>query len=62
MPLYEYSCKKCGILEVLQKISEEPLKKCPTCKKKITKVMSVTGDPQFNGSGFYKTDYKKAKS
>ena len=62
MPLYEYSCENCGKIEVLQKISDEPLQKCPNCNKDVYKLMSVTSDPQFNGSGFYKTDYKKVGS
>lgn len=59
MPIYEYQCKKCGTLEVLQKINEEPLVSCPKCGKSITKIISVVGNPQFKGSGFYQTDYKK---
>lgn len=63
MPLYEYNCKNCGTIEVLQKITEEPLKKCPNCKcDEISRLLSVTSDPQFKGSGFYETDYKRAKS
>lgn len=59
MPLYEYACKTCGTFEVRQKISDEPLKKCPTCKAKVERLISVTGTPQFKGTGFYQTDYKK---
>lgn len=59
MPLYEYSCKKCGVVEVRQSINDEPLKTCPTCKGGIKRLISVTGAPQFKGKGFYQTDYKK---
>lgn len=59
MPLYEYECKNCGIFEVRQNISDESLKKCPTCSKKVERLISVTGQPQFKGKGFYQTDYKK---
>lgn len=59
MPLYEYSCKNCGTIEVRQKLSDTPLKKCPTCKEKVERLISVTGAPQFKGTGFYQTDYKK---
>jgi putative FmdB family regulatory protein len=59
MPLYEYSCKTCGIIEVRQGINDEPLKKCPACKSKVERLISVTANPQFKGSGFYQTDYKK---
>lgn len=60
MATYEYQCKKCGVVEVQQKITEEPLKKCPQCQEEpVTRLISVTSPPQFKGSGFYSTDYKK---
>ena len=32
---YDYECKKCGYAEeVIQSMSDEPLTKCPSCKKK----------------------------
>ena len=62
MPLYEYFCKKCGTIEVRQSISDKPLEKCPTCDKKVVRIMSTTGTPQFKGKGFYQTDYKKSGS
>jgi putative FmdB family regulatory protein len=32
MPIYEYKCLKCSQqFEILQKISDEPLKKCEDC-------------------------------
>ena len=34
MPIYEYKCQKCGTFEVTQRITEKPLSKCPTCKRK----------------------------
>ena len=37
---YEYECKKCGIFEKVQKITAEPLKKCPTCKCKVVRLIS----------------------
>lgn len=60
MPLYEYACKNCGTIEVRQSINDEPLKKCPTCTAKVERLISVTGTPQFKGTGFYQTDYKKS--
>lgn len=63
MPLYEYECKNCGVIEVRQSITDKPLQQCPTCKEKdLKRLISVTGSPQFKGDGFYQTDYKKAKS
>ena len=62
MPFYEYQCKNCGHeLEAMQKISEEPLKKCPHCgKSQLQRLMSA---PVFRlkGSGWYETDFKDDK-
>jgi len=59
MPIYEYRCAKCGFQdEYLQKISEPPLKVCPSCgKAKFEKLMSAPGF-QLKGSGWYATDFK----
>jgi len=60
MPLYEYECKKCGTLEVEQKITAEPLKKCPHCKCEIKRIISKTSF-ELKGRGWYKTDYTEKK-
>ena len=58
MPIYGYRCDNCGHqLEVLQKVSDEPLKVCPKCQGKLTKILYPAG-VIFKGSGFYSTDYK----
>ncbi len=56
MPIYEYECEKCGEFEVTQRITEDALKKCPTCKRKVRKLISNTSF-QLKGSGWYITDY-----
>lgn len=57
MPIYEYVCQKCGHhLEVMQKMSDKPLSKCPECKGKLEKIFSQTSF-QLKGSGWYVTDY-----
>jgi len=38
--IYDYRCKKCGDFEVCQKMTDAPLKKCPTCKKKVERLIS----------------------
>lgn len=58
MPIYEYACEKCGEFEVSQRITEEPLKKCPTCRRKVRKLISNTSF-QLKGSGWYVTDYAR---
>ena len=42
-------------------MSDEPLKVCPECQGKLTKVLYPTG-VIFKGSGFYKTDYKSTSN
>ncbi len=61
MPTYEYLCTKCGHeMEAFQSMKDEPLKKCPACKKNGLK-RKVGGGAGliFKGTGFYITDYKK---
>lgn len=61
MPTYEYECKKCGVFEVEQRISEDALTKCPTCAKdgKTSKVERLISAPAFHlkGGGWYKDAY-----
>lgn len=64
MPIYEYSCRKCGAhVEAMQKISDKPLVKHAGCGGRLEKEWSRTGF-QFKGSGWYVTDYagRKAES
>lgn len=62
MPIYEYSCQKCGAhLEVMQKISDKPLSRHAKCGGKLEKQWSQTSF-QLKGSGWYVTDYAGKKS
>lgn len=57
MPIYEYVCEKCGEhTEVIQKVTDEPIKRCKKCKGKLEKLISRTSF-QLKGSGWYQTDY-----
>ncbi len=56
MPIYEYKCNKCGIVEVMQRITEGPLKQCPNCQGKVERIISHTSFV-LKGSGWYATDY-----
>jgi putative FmdB family regulatory protein len=59
MPIYEYSCAKCGkTIEVIQKMSDKPLKTHAGCRGKLTKLISAAGF-QFKGTGWYVTDYAR---
>ncbi len=60
MPTYDYECDACGhTYELFQKITEDPVKKCPECKKNKARRLFGTGAAiVFKGSGFYETDYR----
>ena len=58
MPIYEYHCGKCGEFETMQRMSDKPLTKCPTCRGKVTKLISSTTF-HLKGSGWYITDYAR---
>ena len=64
MPIYGYRCEACGEEhDVLQKVSEPPLTKCPACGKKALKKQLSAAGFQLKGSGWYATDFKsKAKA
>ncbi|GIW42483.1 MAG: FmdB family transcriptional regulator [Candidatus Binatia bacterium] len=59
MPIYEYQCPKCGRFEIMQRITEDALRRCPKCRSKVTKLISQSSF-QFKGSGWYVTDYARA--
>lgn len=61
MPTYEYACPKCGhTFEQFQSMKEQPIKKCPKCKKTgVKRLIGGGAGLIFKGSGFYITDYKK---
>jgi putative FmdB family regulatory protein len=57
MPMYRYVCEKCGSqMEVMQKVSDAPLKRCKKCRGKLEKAVSRTSFT-LKGSGWYATDY-----
>jgi putative FmdB family regulatory protein len=59
MPIYEYACGDCGHrLEVIQKLSDAPLKDCPECARpSLSKLVSAAGF-RLGGGGWYETDFK----
>jgi len=61
MPIYEYNCKRCGDFEITQRMSEDSLKKCPTCGAKVSKLISTSAF-HLKGSGWYMTDYGKSSA
>jgi putative FmdB family regulatory protein len=62
MPFYEYECPKCKFYtEVLQKLSDKPLKQCPSCGKAGFKRLVSAPVFRLKGSGWYETDFKSDK-
>ncbi len=63
MPTYEYACPKCGHeFEQFQSMRDEPLKKCPKCKKAgVKRLVGGGAGLIFKGTGFYITDYKNKR-
>ena len=59
MPIYEFQCQSCGNqVEVLQKMSDDPLKDCDACGKPEMKKMVSAAAFRLSGSGWYETDFK----
>jgi putative FmdB family regulatory protein len=62
MPIYEYRCKKCHYqFEILQRLKEKRLEKCPKCAGPLTRLISSPAI-QFKGTGWYITDYAHKNS
>ncbi len=62
MPIYEYACDKCGHeFEVEQRISDDPVKVCPSCRgRKVKRLISRTSFV-LKGSGWYSDLYSSGK-
>ncbi|MBI5179365.1 MAG: zinc ribbon domain-containing protein [Nitrospinae bacterium] len=55
MPIYEYHCEQCGhTTEITHGISETRSPKCPSCKKKMKRIISRNAF-HLKGGGWYKT-------
>jgi putative FmdB family regulatory protein len=61
MPIYEYRCERGHTLEVMQRMTEDPLASCSTCGAPVQRVFHPVA-VHFKGSGFYNTDYGKQKA
>lgn len=63
MPTYEYACDACGhAWEAFQSIKDDPLTKCPSCKKKKAKRQISAGTGFIlKGGGWYSDLYASQK-
>jgi putative FmdB family regulatory protein len=60
MPIYEYRCENGHTFEVMQRMTDDPVASCQTCEAPVRRVFHPIA-VHFKGSGFYNTDYGKAK-
>ena len=59
MPIYEYECGACGELhEFIQKFSDGPKRKCPSCGKLRLKKLISAAAFHLKGDGWYVTDFR----
>jgi putative FmdB family regulatory protein len=62
MPFYEYECRSCKFYtELMQRISDPPLVKCPSCGKRTMQKLVSAPVFRLKGSGWYETDFKSDK-
>ena len=62
MPIYDYKCSDCEYeTEIIQKFSDEPLKKCVQCGKDSLEKLISAPSFRLKGSGWYETDFKTGK-
>lgn len=60
MPTYGYRCPRCHLeFDVWQRMTDEPVSSCPSCGTVARRLFFPAGIV-FKGSGFYKTDSRKA--
>ncbi len=60
MPIYEYQCTECSKkIEVMQKMTDDPLKECGSCGGELKKLITSTSFV-LKGEGWYVTDYPSA--
>jgi putative FmdB family regulatory protein len=58
MPTYEYECRACGHeFEREQRISEDPIKTCPRCKKDEARRLISRTSFVLKGGGWYSDLY-----
>ncbi|CAB3750798.1 FmdB family zinc ribbon protein [Paraburkholderia solisilvae] len=63
MPIYAYRCESCGFgKDVLQKLSDAPLTRCPECGADAFRKQVTAAGFQLKGSGWYVTDFRGGNS
>jgi putative FmdB family regulatory protein len=60
VPIYEYRCTNGHNFEVIASMTDDPVRVCPECGAKVERVFHPVA-VHFKGSGFYSTDYGRAR-
>jgi putative FmdB family regulatory protein len=62
MPIYEYRCPKGHVFERFQSMTAPAPEKCDVCGAAPLELVLYPVAIHYKGSGFYSTDYGKAKA
>src|SRR6218665_3339540 len=63
MPIYAYRCGSCGhAKDVLQKLSDQPLTRCPACGAEAFAKQLTAAGFQLKSSGWYVTHFRGGSS
>ena len=63
MPTYDYQCFACNyVFEEFQKITADPISKCPKCSEEKVKRLVSKSSFHLKGGGWYASGYSSNKS
>jgi putative FmdB family regulatory protein len=60
VPTYGYRCSNGHTFEVVQRMADDPIRVCEVCGEPVERVFYPVA-VHFKGSGFYATDYGRAR-
>jgi putative FmdB family regulatory protein len=60
LPTYGYRCPNGHTFEVVQRMADDPITVCEVCGEPVERVFYPVA-VHFKGSGFYATDYGRAR-
>jgi len=51
-PHYDYECRRCGVVEVWQRMTEAPHRRCPRCGARARRLIGAGSALMFLGPGW----------